>query len=164
MRSCFRLLAPTVGALSVLLAGGGDLLAQAGGGPDCEYAACALRVKTGFGGRSLVRGTEAEKVIGLGFWVGDLDEVFAGSPVSQDLAASARHRNNVGSLIRITGLVAASIGIVLSTRNPGDLYLSGPYGKVALGGFATLLAGLYISLSGADRLYEAIWEYNRLVN
>ncbi len=32
MRSCFRALAPTVGALSMLLAGGGDLLAQADSG------------------------------------------------------------------------------------------------------------------------------------
>ena len=105
MRPFTRLLIPAVGTLSVLLAGGGDLLGQVGGGPDCEYAACALRVKTGFGGRSLVRGTEAEKVIGLGFWLGDLDEAFSGSPISQDLAASFRHRHNVGSLISLTGLV-----------------------------------------------------------
>ena len=32
MRPCFRLLAPIAGTVSVLLAGGGDLFAQAGGG------------------------------------------------------------------------------------------------------------------------------------
>ncbi len=112
MRPFIRLLIPAVGTLSVLLAGGGDLLGQVGGGPDCEYAACALRVKTGFGGRSLVRGTEAEKVVGLGFWVGDLDEVFVGSPLTQDFAASDRQRHHVGPVIRMTGLVAVTIGIV----------------------------------------------------
>ena len=41
MRSCFPLLAPTVGALSMLLAGGGDLLAQAGGGRSLAPAVTA---------------------------------------------------------------------------------------------------------------------------
>ena len=60
MRSFLRLLAPLLGSLVVLLAGGRDLLAQAGG-PDCEYAACALRVKGG----SLVKGADEDTDQGL---------------------------------------------------------------------------------------------------
>ena len=163
-RPCFRLLVRVVCALSVLLAGGGDLLAQAGGGLDCEYAACALRVKSGFGGRSLVRGTEAEKVSGLGYWVGDLDEVFAGSPLAQDLAASYRHRHNVGSVFRLTGLAAVAVGVIWSISNPDDPYLSAPYSTVVLGGVLTWFTGVLIRQSRSDRLHEAVWEYNRRLN
>ncbi len=147
MRSFLRLLAP----LLVLLAGGGDLLAQAAG-PDCEYAACALRVKGG----SLVKGVEEEKVVGLGFWVGDLDEAFDGSPVSQELAASYRQRHNVGQLMWLTGSIALVLGVFDADENRGTV--------VTVSGLVVLVTGVYFSRSGRDRLNRAIWEYNRLVN
>ena len=149
MQSFLRLLAP----LLVLLAEGGDLLAQAAG-PDCEYAACALRVKGG----SLVKGTDEEKVVGLGFWVGDLDEAFDGSPLSQELAASYRQRHNVGQLVWLAGSIALFLGLI-------DSYADENRGTVVtVSGLVVLFTGVFISRSGRDRLNRAIWEYNRLVN
>ena len=157
MRFCFRPLALTLGAFLVLLAEGGDLFAQADGGLDCEYAACALRVKNGFWGRSLVRGAEEAKISGLGFWVGDLGGAFAGSPVSQDLVASFRRRHNVGSFLGFSGLAVVIVGGI---RNHGAF----DDGVVTMGGVAAMLVGAILIVSAEDRLSEAVWEYNRLVN
>ena len=139
----------------LLLAGGGDLLAQAGG-PDCEYAACALRVKGG----SLVKGADEEKVIGLGFWVGDMNEAFAGSPLSQELAASFRHKHNVAELLWWTGTVAIGIGLYKSSKPPDDTLTA----LLGIGGFGMWFGSVFVRRGVRDRLNEAIWEYNRLVN
>ncbi len=155
MRSCCRLLAPLLGVVLVLLTGGGNLVAQAAG-PDCEYAACALRVKGG----SLVKGAQEEKVAGLGFRVGDLDDAFAGSPISQELAARFRHRHNVGGLVTWTGLAGVAIGLYWGIQSPDD---PAP-GVLGLAGFAVAITGAFIRGSGRDHLNRAIWEYNRLVN
>jgi hypothetical protein len=123
---------------------------------DCAYDECALRVEQGFFGQDLVRGLEEVEVSGLGLYVGGLDDVFAGSPIAQDLAASYRSRHNAGSVLTLIGVVVMTVSLYATD----DWVDSGSWAGV-LGGSVVALTGALVEASGRDRLHRAVWEYNR---
>ena len=124
----------------------------------CTYESCALRVRSSvFGGQAVIRGASGEKVQGVTFFVGSMDETFAGVPVSQQLAATFRSRQNTGATFALLG-GAALIGGTLSSS---DGYISDGEASLVIGGFLAVIVGGLISASGRDALHEAVFEYNR---
>jgi hypothetical protein len=126
---------------------------------DCAYDACALRVRYHFFGSDLVRGVRDEKVAGLGMFVGNLDDEFAGSPAAQDLAERYRSRHNTGGVLGLLGAVATVAAVFTlewdtPTENGGGFAL-------LFGGAALALTGGIIESSGRDYINRAVWEYNR---
>ena len=110
--------ATAASTLLLLGATANPALAQTCAAGQGAYAACALRVQTRFfSGESLVRGGEDVKVEGLGVWVSDLEDVFAGSPEAQELAARFRKRHNTGTVLASMGL-AAMLGAVPPGKSP----------------------------------------------
>jgi hypothetical protein len=130
--------------------------AQSSAGSDCSYSECALRVKSGFFGRSLVRGAEEQKVLGLGIWVGRLDAVFEGNPEAIALGTRFRSRHNTGSTVALAGLAVGVSGILFAQEDDTKA-------GFALGGTLLTLVGAFITGSGEDALHRAIWEYNSTV-
>lgn len=124
----------------------------------CTFESCALRVRMSvFGGQAVIRGSDGTKVQGVGFFVGNMDDTFAGVPVAQELAATFRSRHNTGTTFMAIGgvsLIVGSLGAADGLATDGDAVL-------ALGGFVGLMIGAFIAGSGRDALNEAVWEYNR---
>ena len=138
---------------------GAPASAQAPDRIDCSYDECALRIKNRFFGTDLVRGVGDEKVAGLGFVVGSLDDQFAGSRVAQDLAARYRGRHNWGSVLGLLGTIATVASIFTldwDTQSTGDAT-----GALLVGGAALVLTGALVENSGRDYISRAVWEYNR---
>ena len=125
---------------------------------DCVYAACALRVKQGFFGRSLVRGEQEERVAGLGLLVGGLDQAFTGSPVAQEHAARYTSRHNTGSVLALLG---ATVMVVSLFRSDSGGFYDDSWAVGLVAGSVVTLSGALVSASGEDHLHRAIWEYNR---
>ena len=149
LRKCFTVL--SVATLSVLGAAS-SVFAQSD--PlECSYSECALRLKSGFFGRSLVRGAQEQEVVGLGIWVGNLDPTFEGSPAARRLAAQFRKRHNTGAALALAGLV---VGVTGTLTSDDDTTRAG----FVLGGTLFTLVGAMITGSGQDALHRAIWEYN----
>jgi len=122
----------------------------------CSYADCALRVQFGvFGGQSLVRSRTGERVTGLGFPVGKLDDAFAGSPMSQALARTFRRRQNAGTVLAFAG--GLMIGVWLLQKDSA----TGQDDLLIWGGLALGVGGTLTAASGRDYLSRAVWEYNR---
>jgi hypothetical protein len=144
-------------AITALAPTAQNALAQSSSSSACSYEECALRVRFGFFGESLVRGAESDKVRDLDFWIGSLDEVFEGSTAAQDLAATFRRRHNTGTVLTILGIVGM-VSEVISTDfwenddTPGAGFWSG----IVLGA----AGGIFIQTS-RDPLSRAVWEYNR---
>jgi hypothetical protein len=123
----------------------------------CAYEECALRVKRGFFGSSLVRGSQEEKVAGLDFWVGNLDSVFEGSPVAQDLAGTFRARHNTGTVMALLGAAAMVVGLASQSD---WLHGSDPPTTFWVGMVVASVGGI-VSETGWDPLSRAVWEFNR---
>ena len=123
---------------------------------NCPYADCALRVHFGvLGGQSLVRSSTGEQITGLGFPVDNLDDAFAGSPMSQALARTFRRRQNAGTVLAFAG--GLMIGVWFLQKDSS----SGPDDFLIWGGLAIGLGGTLTAASGRDYLSRAVWEYNR---
>ena len=124
----------------------------------CTFESCALRVQTGlFSGASIIRGVSGEKVQGVGFFVGSVDETFAGVPAAQELAATFRSRQNTGAVFLLLGGVALLGG----TLSSADGFVSDGEAMLIVGGSLGLLIGGLIAASGRDPLDRAVFEYNR---
>lgn len=133
--------------------------AQVAPASGCDYEECALRVKRGFFGSSLVRGSQEEKVAGLDFWVGNLDSVFEGNAVAQDLAGTFRARRNTGTVLALLGAAAVIAGLACESdwRDWGD-----PPATFWAGMVVASVGGI-VSETGWDPLSRAVWEFNRTV-
>ena len=142
-----------------MMTGPSEARAQAPLGGGCDYSECALRVKHSFFWASLVRGSEGEKVEGLRFWVSNLDPIFDGNTVSQDLAASFRRRQNAGSVLTFVGM--AAIFVALEIEDTNSLSTDGGAVALVLSGLALAFTGAILGHSGRERLSKAVWEYNR---
>ena len=126
-------------------------------GTACPYDSCALRVRSGiFAGQSLVQGEQEEKVAGLGFIVGDLDDVFEGSTEAQELAARFRTRKNTGTILSLVGIAAFVYSIA-----DYDSFYDDELGGAFYGGLVLSLAGGLTIQSSTDFLSRAVWHYNR---
>lgn len=124
----------------------------------CTYESCALRVRVSlFGGQSLIRGSDGTKVQGVGFFVGNMDETFAGVPIAQELGATFRSRHNTGTTFVMLGGAA----LIFGSLRAADGFATDGDAAFALGGFLGITIGALIAGSGRDALSEAVWEYNR---
>ena len=72
----------------------------------------------------------------------------------------AAPRHNLAELLRWTGTVAIVIALYKSSKPPDDTLTP----LLSIGGFGMLFGSLFVGRGARDRLNEAIWEYNRLVN
>jgi len=121
-----------------------------------EYAREALRLKLGFWGSSIVRGSNEEKVGGLGLFGHDVEVLSARDDEISVEFRSYRSKKKTSGILIMTGI--AALAASLATIDPdGDNTTSG----ILFGGFfGALLGGAIFDASAHESLSRAIWMYN----
>jgi hypothetical protein len=125
---------------------------------DCDYNACALRLKLSWGNWLIIRGEQEQRVAKLGiFRAPSVESIVASSP---DAVAEARmFRNNYtpGEVLQAVGVVMMVTGLASAAGNHSAVI---PITGV-LGGGAVLLYGASRSVRALNALNKTIWLYNR---
>lgn len=126
----------------------------------CTYAACGLRVETGFWKTTLVRGAAGEEQSRLGGFGKGVEVLLAGP---DSAAAHARTYVGASRTAGTLGLIAlASYAVVLwrtdSFRGGDDL--GAGEGVAAVAGAGTAIAAGVFSVRATRELARAIWWYN----
>lgn len=125
---------------------------------DCDYNACALRMKLSWGNWLIIRGEQEQRVAKLGiFRAPGVESIVASSP---DAVAAARmFRNNYtpGEVLQVVGVLMMGVGLASA---PGNHSAVIPFTGV-LGGGAVLLYGVSRRVRAFNALNKTIWLYNR---
>jgi hypothetical protein len=128
-----------------------------------------IEIRPTTSGFSTVRLQRRDGLADLGYFGGGADDIFAGSP--EALAAMDRFRSarTTGTVLWVTGLGAATAGIVLmfnaaartDSYESDDSGVSPPvYLGAILGGLALEIAGVLIAQGAYDHLGAAVDAYN----
>lgn len=152
-----RRFAPAISAgLAVCVGSATGLRAQQT--PACTYETCALRVKYGFPGTSIVQGEQEDHLASIAFFAPALPQFAERSDVAATLYAAFRGRQNRGTVLILVGLVGMVVGTAVAGTDQDWSFLA------AVPGLAVTLAGVQQLNSGRDRLSRAVWKYNQTLS
>jgi len=126
--------------------------------PNCDYNACALRVKIAWGNRLIIRGQQEQQVGKLGmFSANNLESLVASS---QEAAAEARifqKNHKPGEILLLLGTFTMVFSASVASGSESAV---GPIAGVAAG-ISMLFYGVFQRVRADNSLSKTIWLYNR---
>jgi hypothetical protein len=126
--------------------------------PNCDYNACALRVKIAWGNRLIIRGQQEQQVGKLGmFSANNLESLVASS---QEAAAEARifqKNHKPGEILLFLGTFTMVFSASVASGSESAV---GPIAGVAAG-ISMLFYGVFQRVRADNSLSKTIWLYNR---
>jgi hypothetical protein len=124
----------------------------------CTYVRCALAIAPVWNGLNVVRGTQAHRVGGLGFfWTGDITPSVAGNDSAVAYATRAVHVRRVAAVLTDVGVLA--LGYATARRLQHGSFGSADRG-VALGGSVAFAASVPLQFAADGLLSRALWWFN----
>jgi hypothetical protein len=126
--------------------------------PPCTYETCALRVKYGVLGTSIVQGAQEDHLASVAFFPPTLPQLAERSDSAAIFYSAFRARQNRGMVLTFIGLIGIAVGGALVDTNDDSSWLA------VMPGLAVTFAGVQQLNSGRERLSRAVWEYNRTLS
>jgi hypothetical protein len=124
----------------------------------CTYVRCALAIAPVWNGLNVVRGTEARRVDGLGFfWAGDITPAVAGNDSAVAYAARAVHVRRVAAVLTDVGVLA--LGFAAARRIQRGSSSAADRG-VAIGGGVALAISVPLQFVADGLLSRSLWWFN----
>ena len=125
---------------------------------DCDYNACALRVKLSWGNRLIIRGEQEQRVGKVSiFSATSLESIVASSP---EAAAEARVFQKNFTPGEVFSGVGAFLMVLSAAVASGNDSVIGPVAGVVVGS-SMLFYGVFRHVRAENALNKTIWLYNR---
>jgi hypothetical protein len=139
-----------VGVLPVVVARAQDT--------SCSYARCALAIAPVWNGLDVVRGSQAHRVAGLGFfWTGDITPAVAGNDSAVAYATRAVHVRRVAAALTDVGVMA--LGYAAARRLRKGSFSGNDRGMV-IGGSVALASSVPLQFAADGLLSRSLWWFN----
>jgi hypothetical protein len=122
---------------------------------DCDYAACALRLRYSLFSIRLVQGQDQQRVASLGLFPPTVALFAERSDTAAQHYASFRRRHTSGALLTLAGTIAATAGL-LAYDSDDDLGVT-----LVIGGGFLGIGGAIQATRAREQLSQAVWWYNR---
>ncbi len=125
---------------------------------DCDYNACALRVKLSWGNRLIVRGEQEQRVGKVSmFSATSLESIVASSPQAAAEARVFQQNYTPGEIFSGVGIFLMVLSAAVASGNDSVI---GPVAGVAVGS-SMLFYGVFRHVRAENALNKTIWLYNR---
>jgi hypothetical protein len=124
----------------------------------CSYARCALAIAPVWNGLDVVRGTDARRVTGLGFfWTGDITHAVAGNDSATVYATRAVKMRRTAAVLTDAGALALAY---VAARRLQNGSLNGVERGVAIGGGAAVMISVPLQFAADGLLSRSLWWFN----
>ena len=125
---------------------------------DCDYNACALRMKLSWGNWRILRGERGQQVAKLGmFNAPDIESIVRTSPEALAELQTFRRNYTSSEVMQVLGVLLMSVGLASASANHSDVV---PFTSV-VGGGALVIYGVSRHVTAFNALHKTIWLYNR---
>lgn len=124
----------------------------------CTYARCALAIAPVWNGLDVVRGADARRVTGLGFfWTGDIRSSVAGNDSAVAYAVRAVRVRRVAAVFTDVGALALGYAAARRIQNGS---FSAADRAVAIGGGAAFAVSVPLQFAADGLLSRSLWWFN----
>ena len=124
----------------------------------CTYARCALAIAPVWNGLDVVRGTDARRVAGLGFfWTGDIAHAVAGNDSAVVYAVRAVRVRRMAAVFTDVGAMALGYAVARRLHNGS---FSGADRGVFIAGGAAFGVSVPLQFTADGLLSRSLWWFN----